>query len=246
MSRNPVRRNCATPHACSDDTRLKVLANSPLTWELPPEDRRSFNGHLSAWSWAEDEPLVIAGDEMHGTYLVMSGRVRVTHDTADGREITIDIAAPGDIVGPLAIGPSLATDSAWAMETTCALYLPTEALAGVVDDHPGLALAMLRMQQHRLAHARERQIGHSTQSVEQRVGSALQYLDAKLGSRQRNGSSLIQVRLRRDDIAGLASTTVESASRTMARMKKSGVIDSGREWVSILDDASLERLIAGK
>lgn len=246
MPRNPVRRNCAAPHTCSVDTRLQVLANSPLTWELTPADRRAFNSHLTAWSWAEEEPLIVAGDEMQGTYLVMSGRVRVTHDTADGREITIDIVAPGDIVGPLAIGPSVATDSAWAMETTCALYLPIEALAGVVDDHPSIALAMLRMQQHRLAHARERQIGHSTQSVEQRVGSALRYLDLKLGSRQRDGSSLIQVRLRRDDIAGLSSTTVESVSRTMARMKKSGVIDSGREWVSILDGAALERLIGEK
>ena len=29
-------------------------------------------------------------------------------------------------------------------------------------------------------------------------------------------------------------------------MKKSGVIDSGREWVSILDHAALDQLIAGK
>lgn len=245
MSRNPVRRNCATPHACSDDTRLRVLADSPLTRELSPADRRSFNEHLSAWSWAEDDPLVVAGDEMKGSYLLMAGRVRLTHDTADGRDITIDIAAPGDIVGPLAIGPSLATDSAWAMETTCALHLPAEALAGVVEDHPVLALSMLRLQQVRLTHAREQQIGQSTRPVERRVGSALRYLDLKLGSRQRDGSSLIQVRLRRDDIAGLAGTTVESASRTMARLKKAGVIDSGREWVSILDHAALERLIDG-
>jgi CRP/FNR family transcriptional regulator len=43
----------------------------------------------------------------------------------------------------------------------------------------------------------------------------------------------------------MAGTTVESASRAMARMKKAGVIDSGREWVSVLDRAALERLIAG-
>ncbi len=81
--------------------------------------------------------------------------------------------------------------------------------------------------------------------MEQRVGSTLRHLDRKLGSLQRDGSSLLQVRLRRDDIAGMAGTTVESASRAMARMKKAGVIDSGREWVSVLDRAALERLIAG-
>ena len=243
MSRNPVRRNCAHPHSCSDETRLRVLSDSPLTRALSPADRLDLNRHLTAWSWAEGDPLVVAGDELRGSYLVVSGRVRVTHDTADGDEITVDIAAPGDTVGPLRTEVAVAVDSAWAMETTCALYLPADALAGVVHDHPRFALAVMQAQQDRLAQAREQEIGHTTRSVEQRVCAALRQLNRKLGSRQRDGSSLLQVRLRRDDIAGLAGTTVESASRVMARLKKAGVIDSGREWVSILDSAALDRLI---
>ncbi|UVE96264.1 Crp/Fnr family transcriptional regulator [Dietzia sp. B32] len=246
MTRNPVRRNCAHPHSCSDETRLRVLAESPLTGELTPAEHRDLNRHLSAWSWAEGDPLMLAGDELHGSYLVVSGRVRVTRDTVEGHEITVDIAAPGDPVGPLRSETGTAIDSAWAMETTCALFLPAEALAEVVGNHPRFALAVLQQQQERLEQAREREIGHATRSVEQRVGSVLRYLDDKLGSRQRDGASLLQVRLRRDDIAGLAGTTVESASRVMARLKKAGVIDSGREWVSILDHAALDRVIDGK
>lgn len=246
MSRNPVRRNCAHPQSCSDETRLRILAGSPLTRELSPADQLALNGYLSAWSWAEGDPLMIAGDEVRGSYLVVSGRVRVTRDTVDGNEITVDIAAPGDPVGPLRTEAGPAVDSAWAMETTCALFLPAEALAEVVHDHPRFALAVMQQQQERLEQAREREIGHATRSVEQRVGSVLRYLDRKLGSHQRDGSSLIQVRLRRDDIAGLAGTTVESASRAMARMKKAGLIGSGREWVSILDPTALDRVIDGK
>ena len=134
MSRNPVRRNCAHPHACSDETRLGILAKSPLTRELSPADQRDLNGHLTSWSWAEGDPLVIAGDELGGSYLVVSGRVRVTRDTVDGDEITVDIAVPGDPVGPLRTEAAAAVDSAWAMETTCALFLPAESLAEVVDD----------------------------------------------------------------------------------------------------------------
>lgn len=243
MTRNPVRRSCARPHPCSADTRLRVMADSPLTRELSHADREALDEHLTSWAWAEGDPLVMAGEEMRGTYLMVAGRARITHDTAEGREITVDIAVPGDTVGPLHTHASVATESAWAMETTCALHLPAEALAGVVEDHPRFALALMRMQQDRLTDARVRDIGHSTRTVQQRVASALRHLDGKLGSRQRDGSSLLQVRLRREDIAGLAGTTVESASRTMARMKKDGVIDSGREWVAILDDAALAEMI---
>lgn len=222
---------------------MKVMARSPLTRVLAADEHRELDRHLSAWSWAEGEPILLAGDRAAGSYLVVSGRVRVTRDTIDGREITVDLAAPGDVVGPLHTEPAEALDSAWAMETTCALYLPADALAEVVEEHPRLALAILRMQQDRLAQSRERDIGQSTKSVEQRVGAVLRRLDAKLGHRQADGSSLLQIRLRRDDIAGMAGTTLESASRAMSKMKKSGLIDSGREWVAILDHDGLDDLI---
>ncbi len=44
----------------------------------------------------------------------------------------------------------------------------------------------------------------------------------------------------------MAGTTVESASRAMAKMKKTGIINSGREWVAILDRDALEDLVDGE
>lgn len=245
MSRNPVRHSCAQPHRCSLDVRLKVMARSPLTRELSPQQHRELDQHLSAWSWAAGDPILLAGEEASGSYMVASGRARITRDTIDGREITIDIAAPGDVIGPLHTHSSPATDSAWTMETTCALYLPAEALAEVVGTYPQLALAIMRMQQDQLAQSRERETAQATSTVEQRVAAALQHLDAKLGETRRDGSRLLQARLRRDDIAGMAGTTVESASRAMAKMKKTGVIDSGREWIAITDQAALADLVIG-
>lgn len=133
-------------------------------------------------------------------------------------------------------------DSAWAMETTCALFLRTESLAEVVETFPALALALLRLQQERLTRAREREVARTTRTVEQRVAGVLLSLADSLGQERSDGSVLLQVRLRRDDIAGLASTTVESTSRAMSRMKRKGLIDSGREWVALLDVPALAAL----
>lgn len=225
---------------------MQAMSRSPLTRELSPEEHRDLDGYLTAWSWAEGDPIFLAGEEVDGSYLVVSGRARVTRDTIDGREITVDIAAPGDVIGPLDIRASEAVDSAWAMETTCALHLPAASLAQVIEAHPKLALAIIRMQQERLAQSRERDIAQATKTVEQRVAAVLRRLNGKLGQLQTDGSSLLQVRLRRDDIAGMAGTTLESASRAMSKMKKAGVIDSGREWVAIADAEALDALIEGK
>lgn len=243
MSQNPVRSSCARPHQCPVDVRLAAMARSPLTRDLTPDEHRDLDRYVSAWSWAEGDPVLLAGEEATGSYLVVSGRVRVTRDTVDGREITVDIAAPGDVVGPLHTRPTEAVDSAWAMETTCALYLPADTLATVVEKYPRIALAIMGMQQERLTQSRERDIGQTTKTAAQRVGAVLRRLDTKLGEPRADGSSLLQVRVRREDIAGMAGTTLESASRAMSAMKKSGVIDSGREWVAILDHAALDELV---
>lgn len=227
------------------EVRLNAMARSPLSRDLEVAQHRDLDRYLSAWSWAADDPVFLAGEQATGSYLVVSGRVRVTRDTIDGREITVDIAAPGDMLGPLYTHAVEAVDSAWAMETTCALYLPAESLAEVITQHPALALSIMRMQQDRLAQSRERDIGQTTKNVEQRVGAVLRRLEAKLGDRRPDGSSLLQVRLRRDDIAGMAGTTIESASRAMSKMKKSGILDSGREWVAIVNHDALDDLVAG-
>ncbi|WIM67780.1 Crp/Fnr family transcriptional regulator [Corynebacterium breve] len=245
MARNPVRHNCAQPHQCSFDVRMKVLARSPLTKYLTPEEHQALDAHLTAWAWAEGDPIMMTGEEVTGSYMIASGRARITHDTSDGRELTVDIAVPGDLVGPLSTGPAPATETAWAMETTCALYFSGEALGTIVEKHPQLAVSILSKQQTRIAQLTQRKAGLVSLTVEQRVAAALLYLDGKLGQKRRDGSSLLQVRLRRDDIAGLAGTTVESASRALTKMKKEGLIDSGREWISLVDNAALERLASG-
>lgn len=221
---------------------MRAMARSPLTRDLTREQQQELDAHLHALAWAEGEPLMMAGDAPGGVHLVMSGRVRVTRDTVDGQEITVDIAGPGDVLGPLDTAPVPVDDSAWAMETTCALFLPAETLGEVVATFPPLAMALLRLQQERLAAGREREVAQSTRTVEQRVAGVLLQVATRLGQARPDGSVLLQVRLRRDDIAGMAATTVESASRAMAKMKRDGLIDSGREWVALLDVPGLSAL----
>lgn len=245
MARNPVRSSCARPHQCSLEVRLRAMRASPLLGELTPEQHVELDGKLSAWSWAEGDPILLAGEESEGSYLIVAGRVRVTRDTVDGKEITVDVAAPGDVIGPLHTRTAEAMDSAWAMETTCALYLPAQALGDVVADYPAFAVSLLRMQQARLSASRTREVDQATKTVEQRVAAVLLSLAERMGQARSDGTHLIQARIRRDDVAGMAGTTIESASRAMTRLRKRDLIDAGREWVVVTDAAGLRGVAEG-
>jgi CRP-like cAMP-binding protein len=39
----------------------------------------------------------------------------------------------------------------------------------------------------------------------------------------------------------MAGTTTETASRVMSQFQKEGLIQSGRQWVAIVDQAGLEK-----
>ena len=40
----------------------------------------------------------------------------------------------------------------------------------------------------------------------------------------------------------MTGTTTETASRVMSQFQKSGLIETGREWIAVLDRAGLEAI----
>src|SRR3546814_6820435 len=69
---------------------------------------------------------------------------------------------------------------------------------------------------------------------EQRVAAALVMLAERTGT-PRKGSILLDVPLSRDDLASLTGTVSETVSRVLAQLRRAGVIETGRRWVSVTD-----------
>jgi CRP-like cAMP-binding protein len=53
---------------------------------------------------------------------------------------------------------------------------------------------------------------------------------------------LLDVPLSRDDMAEMTGATPETVSRVMSQLQSSGVIESGRQWVGIIDLKALTGL----
>lgn len=122
MSQNPVRRNYAQPHHCSPEIRLQAMSRSPLS--------RDLDQHLSAGSGTQGDPVILAGEVAAGSSLLVSGRAQVTRGTSDGREITVDIASPGVMIGVLVSGPILCSRTRKTNKTALAMRRPRELQGG--------------------------------------------------------------------------------------------------------------------
>lgn len=223
---------------------MRVLQHVAMFSDLSPDRLTEVNGKMTALAWAEDDPLYQSGDTADHLYVLASGRAKAFRSTPDGQDVVVDLIAPGDLFGGLqTLGQPQHTETVQALTTVCALRIGTEEFREILTEQPQVALRVLDSVSAQLSLARSSVTQQSTATVAQRVAAALLRLAEKFGETGANGT-LIQIPLSRADLAGMTGSTTESVSRAMSRLRRDGVIDSGRRWTAILDHDRLEALAA--
>jgi len=216
---------------------MRVLNRVPFFAGLSQEELDSVDKRMVSLSWAEGDPLFTEGESADHLYVLAMGRAKLVQHTAGGHEIVVDLLAPGDLFGGLpSLGQPAYAESAWALTTTCALRIDPDSFREILAENPQVALRVLDDVAGQLARARSDVGRASTATVAERVAATLLRLADKFGQERSGGrGDLLQLPLTRTDLAGMTGSTTESVSRVMSRLRKEGVIDSGRRWTAILD-----------
>lgn len=245
--RVPLRSTCAQPHSCPRPVRMKVLAHVPFFAGLSDEDLDTIDRRMVSLSWAEGDPLYFAGDQARHLFVLAEGRVKITHHTPTGGEVITDLLMPGDLFGTLStLGQATYPENAVALTTTCALRIDAATFRTVLTEHPQVALRVLDDVAARFESTRTGLGRTVTGSVRVRVAATLLGLADKVGQDRARGGTLLQLPLSRSDLAAMTASTPESVSRVMSRLRKDGIVDSGRRWTTILDRARLEAIARGE
>lgn len=235
-------RSCAVPHHCPTDVRLAALSRARYLHGLSTSELADVDARMQVRGYAADEPVYRSGEPASRLYVLATGTVKLLRTTVEGQEVLIDVLAPGDLFGTLSsLGDPTYPDSALALSVACALSITADDFRGVMQRHPPVALAVLDDLAQRLESSHERVTHLSGGTVEQRVAAALLRLVDVVGE-PHDGGVLLQVPLTRADLASMAGTTTESASRVMSSLRRDGVVASGRAWTSVLDVSRLRAL----
>jgi CRP-like cAMP-binding protein len=242
--KSPVRLEHVEAEACTVDLRLDILGRVPFFYDLPPAELEQVNLLFRENGNTPGEVIYHAGDPAAYLHVVADGRVKLIHHTLTGQDVLLDIMIPGDFFGSLiAAGEDIYPDSAVALTPACVLRIEREPFRELLKRYPSVSLALLDITAGRLRQSQEMVRQLSAHSVEQRIAHVLLRLAAKVGEESEAGL-LIQMPLSRDNLAEMAGTTPESASRVMSQLQKEGHIRSGRQWVAIADVAGLQALTA--
>ena len=172
-----------------------------------------------------------------------SGSVSIHRDHLDGRRLTLAELRHGDMFGELALfSGETRSATAEALEDTSLVALLSGDMQRVLRANPDIALKMLAALANRVRRVNERLISQSFQTVAGRVASTL--LD-QVTVRQDEGAGdrEVLVRATQAEIANLAGTSRESASRFLATLEREGVVALGRGKVTVHEPERLRAFI---
>ncbi|WP_241990307.1 MULTISPECIES: Crp/Fnr family transcriptional regulator [Cryobacterium] len=237
----PLRSTCGRPHPCPPAMQLRILEQIGLFHGLSGTELASIGARIQSLAWSAGEAVFTAGDPAEHVYLLAAGQAKAFRTTPTGQRTSLDFFGPGDVLGGLTwAGRSGYTETAVALVTTCALRIDAGAFREVMLAHPSVALGVLDVVSDRLARARSTEQQQASNTVTERVAAGLLRLADTFGvPGDEPGATLIQLPLTRADLAAMAGTSAESVSRTMSRLRRDGLIDSGRRWTAVLDRTGL-------
>jgi CRP/FNR family transcriptional regulator len=220
-----------------------LLENVPVFEALGPEDLRRVADVAVPRRFAAGQVIFREGDSGDTCYVVRSGHCRALRENTDGRMIALAHFGPGDIFGELAMFDderrSATIESLDAVE---AVAIAGSDMRRLLREHSDIAAKLVSALGRRLREANERLTRQSFQTVQSRVAGVLRRLVEQARS---EGAGLrdVLVRVTQAEIAQLAGSSRESASRFLAVLERAGIITQGRGRITVHDPEALERYI---
>ena len=184
-------------------------------------------------SWQRGEVVFREGDAGDTCYLIKSGAVLLTREHQDGRMVAIAELRSGAMFGELALfRGETRSATAEAIEGTEAVALLAPDMTRLIRGNPDIATELLATLAERVSSTTERLMQQSFQTVAGRVASALL---AQTVARQAEGAPErnVLIQATQAEIAGLAGTSRESASRFLATLERAGLVTLGRGKVTV-------------
>lgn len=228
--------------ATSEDT-AQLLSQVALFSTLGDEDLAQVVELAVPRTFAAGEVVFREGDASDTCYVIRSGHARAVIEHPDGRSITLARFGPGEIFGELAmLGGEPRSATVEMLEDTEAIAILGPDMRRLLRDHPEIAIKLIAALGQRLREANDRLSRQSFQTVQSRVASVLsQLVEAAREEGAPDGDVLITAT--QADLAQLAGSSRESASRFLAVLERAGIISQGRGRLIVHDAAALERYV---
>ncbi len=223
---------------------VELLGRVPAFATLEEADLQRIAQVAVPREFAPGQTVFREGDASDTCYVVRSGQARAIRTNPDGRAITLATFGPGDIFGELAMfEDERRSATVQAIESTTVIGVLGPDMRRLMGEHPEIATRLVIALGRRLREMNER----LSQAVlpdrpEPRRGRALPSSSSRRSPRASPTKDVL-VRTTQADLAQLAGSSRESASRFMAVLERAGVISQGRGRLIVHNPEALKQYV---
>lgn len=165
------------------------------------------------------ETIFGEGDELKSSYKIISGAVRLSRITEDGRRQIVEFRVAGDLMGfEWAESYGLTAE---AVRDVTAIRYGRPRVDRMIEEKPEVRDRVLALVRKELRAAHDHLITLGCQSAKERVATFLLQLARRAGA---GDGETIEIELGRQDIADYLGLTLETVSRTLSEFQRIGAI----------------------
>ena len=210
--------------------KLWYLQRLNLFEEMGEAEIQAVSRELRMRSCPQGEPF--ATGERDRVYLLKAGRMRLYQLTEEGQEVTTAVLEPGQLFGLAAlIGGDGRATHAEPLEDSVVCDANAADFVAMLAKHPLLMARIMMVMARQMFRLQQRIESIASQPVSGRLAAVLLERTAD-GEPMGRGMALPPIT--HDDLARLVDSSRESVSRTMARWRAEGIVEScGRRLVVV-------------
>lgn len=218
--------------------QIDDLKKIPIFSHLKENELKEIQPYLIKEKFKKKQEIFSEGDASDWFYILLSGKVKLTKISAEGKEIIVELISPTDFFGGLAVLKGFPYPAnAIVMEDSEIIKISKSDMLRILDLFPSIMYEITSNLSLRVKEFHETLRSVALEKVESRIASLLVKLANKLGKELEDGSIMIDIKLTKQDIAEMVGTTVETSIRTLSRFKKIGLLKErdGKLIISDLD-----------
>jgi CRP-like cAMP-binding protein len=157
-------------------------------------------------------------DEMSALFIIGRGTARAYRLSPKGQEITIDTLVPGGVFGMrFANGAAKSNNLVESTSDETVVYkIPFDRVVEIMNDHPSVAVSVLRLAYDCLEDARDRLADLALYDVKTRLAHTL----ARLATR----GSARTVHATHRELAGMVGTRPEEVTKALRHLRDAGLV----------------------
>jgi len=217
------------------DNKISILKEIPLFAGLGEDLLLKIEAISIEKSYKKGEIIILQDTSVEGLYILVSGRLRISRSSEDGRVKVLAILSPGDIIGEMSLlDDESASATVETMEDSRLMLIRKEDFQAMLLRYPLVTIEIARILGRRLRSADKEIEELAFYSVKNRLIEALIDLANRHSERTSSGIR-VSLRITHQDLADMVGSSRETITRIMNLLERDQLIVNEGGYIVIKD-----------